>query len=92
MTLETNPNKFLDTQIIHTDERIKIQVYNNAKNLWSAHWSLKSPMSKYKRNVTIGVIHRTKKIASDFSLEKKNNKNQICSSWSSTKYYWKHYE
>ena len=33
LTLETNPNKFLENEIIRTDEGIKTQVYNKAKKL-----------------------------------------------------------
>ena len=33
LTLEINPNKFLDTEIIHTNQGIKTQVYKKAKQL-----------------------------------------------------------
>ena len=42
LTLEINPNKFLDTEIICTNQEIKTQVYNKAKKL-PVHWSLKFP-------------------------------------------------
>ena len=40
LTLETNPNKFFDTEIICTDQGIKMQVYNKAKKL-TVHLLLK---------------------------------------------------
>ena len=33
LTLEINPNKFLDTEIISINQGIKTQVYNKAKKL-----------------------------------------------------------
>ena len=57
LTLETNPNKFLDTCIFRNDQGIKPQFYNKAKKL-PVHWSSKVPF-KYKRN------------AQDFDEEKK---------------------
>ena len=42
LTLETNPNKFLDTEIIRTVQGVKTQVYNKVKKL-PVHWSSKVP-------------------------------------------------
>ena len=67
--LEINPNKFLDTEIIRTNEGIKIQVSNKAKNL-PMHWSSKVPY-KYKRNAITGELHRVKRIALNFDDETK---------------------
>ena len=67
LTLETNPNKFRDTEIIRP--RIKTQVYNKAKKL-PVHWSSKVPF-KYKRNAITGKLHRAKRITSDFDEETK---------------------
>ena len=47
---EINSEKFLDTEIIRTDQGIKTQVYNGRK---SFHWSLKAPI-KHKRNAITG--------------------------------------
>ena len=38
LTLEINPKKFLDTEIISTNHVIETQVYNKGKKL-SVHWS-----------------------------------------------------
>ena len=40
---EVNSNKFLDTEIICTDQEIKTQNYNKAKN-FAEHWSSKVPL------------------------------------------------
>ena len=69
LTLETNPNKFLDTEINRTDQGIKTQVYNKAKEL-PVHWSSKV-LFKYKRNAITGELQRAKRIASDFGEETK---------------------
>ena len=69
LTLEINPNKFLDTEIIRTNQGIKTQVYNKAKKL-PVHWSSKVPY-KYKRNAITGELHRAKRIASNFDDETK---------------------
>ena len=64
LTLEINPNKFLDTQIILTNQRTKTQVYNKAKKL-PVHWSSKVPY-KYKKNAITGELRRAKRIALNF--------------------------
>ena len=69
LTLEINPNKFLDTEIIWTNQGIKTQVYNKAKKL-PVHWSLKV-LYKCKRNAITGELHRAKRIASNFDDETK---------------------
>ena len=69
LTLEINPNKFLDTEIIGTNHGIKTQVYNKAKKL-PVHWSYKVP-HKYKRNAITGELHRAKRIVSNFDDETK---------------------
>ena len=69
LTLEINPNKFLDTEIIRTNQGIETQVYNKGKKL-PVHWSSKVPY-KYKRNAITGELHRAKRIASNFDDETK---------------------
>ena len=69
LTLETNPDKFLDTEIIRTDQGIKTQVYNKAKK-FLVHWSSKFSF-KYKRNTITSELHRAKRIVSDFDKETK---------------------
>ena len=64
LTLEINPNKFLDTEIICTNQGIKTQVYNKAK-MFPVHWSSKVPY-KYKRNAITRELHRAKRIAWNF--------------------------
>ena len=74
LTLEINPNKFLDTEIICTNQGIKTRVYNRAKKL-PVHWSSKV-LYKYKRNAITGELHRAKRIASNFDDETKKIRNK----------------
>ena len=62
-------SKFLATEILCTNQGIKIQSYNKAKKL-PVHWSSKTPF-KYKRNAITGELHRARRIASDFDKETK---------------------
>ena len=67
LTLDLNPTKFLDTEIIRSNGKITTQVYNKMKKL-PVHWTSKIPV-RYKRNAIIGELHRAKKIASNFDIE-----------------------
>ena len=69
LTLETSPNKFLDTEIIRNDQGIKMQAYNKMEKL-PVPWYSKVPF-KYKRKAITGELHRAKRRASDFDEEKK---------------------
>ena len=73
-TLEINPNKFLDTEIIRTNQGIATQVYNKAKKL-PVYWSSKV-LYKYKRNTITGEPHRAKRIASNFDSKTKRIRNK----------------
>ena len=68
-TIEKNPTKFLDTEIIRRGCEIETKVYNKSKKL-PVHWSSKIP-TKYKRNAITGELHRAKRIADDFNFEVK---------------------
>ena len=48
LTLESDPTKFLDTEIIRSNGKIKTQVYSKMTKL-RVHWTSKIPV-KYKRN------------------------------------------
>ena len=67
LSLEINPNKFLNTEIIRTNQGIQMQVYNKAKKL-PVYWSLKVPY-KYKRNTITDELHRAKRTPSNFDDE-----------------------
>ena len=67
LTLELDPTKSLDTEIIRSNGKITTQMYNKMKKL-PIHWTSKIPV-RYKRNAAIGALHRTKKIASNFDIE-----------------------
>ena len=66
-TLEQNPKRFLDTQIIKENNRIKTQAFVK-KSMYPVHWSSKVPF-RYKKNVINGELHRAKKISSNFQSE-----------------------
>ena len=66
-TLEQNPKKFLDTQIIKENNQIKTQVFVK-KSVYPVHWSSKVPF-RYKKNAINGELHRARKISSNFRLE-----------------------
>ena len=73
LTLEINPNKFLDNEIIRTNPGTQTQVYNKAKKL-PVHWSSKIPY-KYKRNAITGELHRARRTVSNFDDEIKRIRN-----------------
>ena len=54
-TLEQNPKRLLDTQIIKDNNQIKTQVFVK-KSMYSVHCSSKVPF-RYKKNVINGELH-----------------------------------
>ena len=66
-TLEQNPKRFLDTQIIKENNQIKTQVFVK-KSMYPVHWSSKVPF-RYKKNAINGELHTVKKISSSFQSE-----------------------
>ena len=66
LTIEISPEKFLDTKILRTSNQIQCFVYQKENK--PIHWNLAVPKS-YKRNVTIGDVHRAKRISCDFGYE-----------------------
>ena len=67
LTLELDPTKCLDTEIILSNSKFTIQVYNKIKKL-RVHATSKIPV-RYKRDAIIGELQRAKKIASNFDIE-----------------------
>ena len=67
LTLELDPIKLSDTEIIRSNGKITTQVCNKMKKL-PVHWTSKI-LVRYKRNAIIGGSHRAKKIASNFGME-----------------------
>ena len=72
LTIEENPKKFLDTEIVRHNSAIITKVHTRSKT-FPAHWSSKIPL-RYKRNAITGEMLRTNKIASNFSNELKRIK------------------
>ena len=60
LTIEVYPSKFLDTKIM-----IKNGITETLKHCWSS-----AVPEKYKRNAILGVLHRARKISSNFELQK----------------------
>ena len=54
-TIETMPQKFLDTKIIYEDNQVKTKIHRDGRKL-PAHLTLKIP--KHKRNAIITDLNR----------------------------------
>ena len=61
LTIETDPPKFLDTEIIISNNEVVISVHRNENKL-SVPWGSKVP-KHYKRNTLFGELHRAKNIS-----------------------------
>ena len=77
LTFDLDLTKFLDTEILRSNSKIKTQVYDKMKEL-PVHWTSKIPV-RYKRNAILGELHRAKKIASSFDIEIKRIVNKYTS-------------
>ena len=77
LTFDLDLTKFLDTEILRSNSKIKTQVYDKMKEL-PVHWTSKIPV-RYKRNAILGELHRAKKIASNFDIEIKRIVNKYTS-------------
>lgn len=69
LTCETNPERFLDTKIINTNNRITTAVFRK-ETKFTPHWSSRVP-KRYKRNAINGDLSRAKRISSNFDHETK---------------------
>ena len=74
LTLELNPTKFLDIEIIRSNDKITTQVYNKMDK-FLVHWTLKIPV-RYKHNAIIGKFNRANKISPNFGMEIKRIVNK----------------
>ena len=72
LTIEINPPKFLDTEIIISNNEVVTSVHRKESKL-PVPWESKVP-KHYKRNSLLGELHRAKKISLDFQKEVKNIK------------------
>ena len=64
LTVEVNPKKFLDTEIISNSNLFETKVFHKDRKL-TTHWSSAVP-KRYKRNSILGDLHRAKEISSYF--------------------------
>ena len=67
LTIEENPTKFLDTEIVRQNSAITTKVYARP-NEFPIHWSSKISL-RYKPSAITGDLHRANKITSNFSNE-----------------------
>ena len=77
LTIEVNPSKFLDTEILIKNGIIETSVVVKESKIPN-HWSSAVP-KKYKRNAILGDLHRAHKISSNFELEKQRIKKKYLS-------------
>ena len=75
LTLEGNPRKFLDTEIIRKNNTISTQVFTKLTK-FPVRWSSKIP-TNYKRNAITSELHGAKKIATDFDKELRRIKTKF---------------
>ena len=69
LTVEINPEKFLDTRIIVTNDKVcKTEVFRKETKV-TPHWSSCAP-KRFKRNAINGELYRADKISSNFNEEK----------------------
>ena len=69
LTLEVNPTRFLDTELVRENGEITMQVFSKSTKL-PVHWSSKI-LVRYKRNAITGELNRAKRITPDFNKELK---------------------
>ena len=77
LTIEINPSKFLDMEIMIINGIIETSVAVKESKIPN-HWSSAVP-KKYKRNAILGDLHRAHKISSNFELEKQRIKKKYLS-------------
>ena len=75
LTLELNPKRLLDTNLEFENGILITSVHCKETKLPTS-WNSKIP-KKYKCNVIIGDLHRSKRISTDFTKEKSIIKNKF---------------
>ena len=67
LTIETNPQRFLDTEITHINGTIETRVHRKKRKL-PIPWTSNIP-KRYKRNSIKTELYRAKRISSNFTNE-----------------------
>ena len=75
LTLELNTKRVLDTNLEFQDGILKTSFHRKETKL-PTPWNSKIP-KKYKRNVIIGDLHRSKRISTDFTKKKILSKTNL---------------
>ena len=76
-TIETMPQKFLDTKTIYEDNQIKTKVHRNERKL-PVYWTLKIP-KRYKQNAINADLNSAARIASTFTEDTPTCKQKFLS-------------
>ena len=76
-TVEINPTKFLNTEIVTANNKVETRLIYKMTKL-PTHWSTKTP-KRYKRNAINGNLHRAWMISSNFESEVKIIKQKYLS-------------
>ena len=77
LTIEVNPSKFLDTEIMIKNGVIETSIAVKESKIPN-HW-LSAVPKKYKRNAILGDFDRAHKISNNFELEKQHIKKKYLS-------------
>ena len=77
LTIEVNPSKFLDIEIMIKNGIIETSVAVKESKIPN-HWS-SAVLKKYKRNAILGDLHRAHKISSNLELEKQGIRKKCLS-------------
>ena len=77
-TFEENPDHFPDTAIHVFELRFTFSVYSKPGKI-RINWNSAVPISR-KRHTITGVLHRSKRIATDFKSAAENIKNRFLNS------------
>ena len=68
LTIEVNPTKFLDTNIIHNNDGTILTSVHRKVTKVTPHWTSSIP-KRYKRNAIYGDLSRAYRISSNFQCE-----------------------
>ena len=72
LTIEENPTKFLDIEIVRHNSAVITKLFTRSKK-FPVRWSSNIPL-RFKHNAITGEPHRANKIVSDFSYKMKRMK------------------
>ena len=90
LTIEKNPAKFLDIEIIQRGCEIETKLYNKWKKV-IVHWT-SGYFTRYKHNAITGELYWAKRVANDFNFVKsKKHSKSVFICWFPYKFYHEYY-